>query len=78
MAPCQDHCSYFVICTHKVEGYECKPMNGVDAVGEENESCLIESSGTLSCFESIKSCRNDEQKGKEETGHKTRINPCKM
>ena len=40
-----------MIRAHKVERDKCKPMNGVNAVGEQDESCFIEPSRTLSCFE---------------------------
>ena len=49
----------------KVQGHESQPVNGVDAVGEENESRLIEPSRALSCFESIQCSRNYQQEWEE-------------
>ena len=48
-------------------------MDGVDAVGEEDEPGLIEASWALPCLESIQGGRNYQQKRKEKTSHEARI-----
>ena len=58
---------------HHVEGDEGEPVDGVDAVGEENESRLIEPTGTLSGLEGVESGRDDEKEGEEEAGHEALI-----
>ena len=62
-----------MICADHVEGDEGEPVDGVDAVGEQNEPCLVEPTRTFPGFEGIQRCGNDQEEWKEQT-YKTCVN----
>ena len=58
---------------HQVQGHEGQPVDGVDAVGEEDEPGLVEPTWALPCFESIQGGRDYQQEGEEKARHEARI-----
>ena len=62
-----------MVCADHVEGDEGQPVDGVDAVGEQDEPGLIEPTGTFPGFEGIQCCRDDQEEGEEQTD-KTCVN----
>ena len=71
----QDDSSDFVISADHVQGHKCQPVDGVNAVGEQDEPGLIEPSGTLTGLESVQSSGDDQKKWKEEAGHEACVHP---
>ena len=67
-----------VVRADHVERDESEPVNCVDAIGEQNEPRLIESTGTLSGLESVESGRDYEKEGEEEAGHEAFIDTLKQ
>ena len=67
-----------VICTDEVKGHKSEPMYRIDAIREQDEPCLIETSWALSGLKGVERCGDDENEGKEEPCHETCINPYKI
>ena len=67
-----------VVRADKVQRDEGEPVDGVDAVGEQNKSCLIEASWTFPGLESVECGRYYEEEGEEESNHEARVNTWKI
>ena len=61
----------------KVERNKGKPVDGVDAIGEEDEASLVETTWALPCFKGVERCGDDEKEGKCEPSHEARVHTCR-
>ena len=55
-----------LFCARKVKWDQGKPVDRVDAVGEEDEPCLVEAARTLPCLEGVERGGDDQEEGEEE------------
>ena len=63
-----------VVRADKVQRNEGEPVDGVDAVGEEDEPGLVESSRTLPRLERVECRGDDEEEGEEQSSDEALIN----
>ena len=59
-----------------VEGHEGEPVDGVDAVGEEDEPGLVEAARTLPRLEGVQRGGDDQEEGEEEPGDEACVHTC--
>ena len=59
---------YYWVGADHVEGHEGEPVDGVDAVGEEDEPGLVEAARTLPRLEGVERGGDDQEEGEEEPG----------
>ena len=67
-----------VICADKVKGNKSEPVYRIDAIREQDEPCLIETSWAFSGLKGVERGRDDKNEGKKEPSHETCIYPYKI
>jgi len=65
----KDYSSDLLFCACEVKWDQGKPVDRVDAVGEEDEPSLIEAIWALAGLEGVEGGEHDQQEGEEEAGH---------